>query len=412
MRIIVIMPTYKERENIGRMIDVLFKEEFPRITKHEMHLLVVDDNSPDGTGEIVQEAFKKYKKLHLLSGNRQGLGWAYIRGMRYAMDKLKADAVMEMDADFQHNPEDVHRLVEAYDNGADVVIGSRYTKGGSVPKEWEFFRKFISWSGNMFARVMLFLPQLHDLTTGFRLTRTSFLKKIDLESLLAKESFAYKMDLTFRLYKMKAKIVEVPIAFLPRKKEVSKFSTKETIVTLKVVTLLRLRASERFFKFATVGGIGFMINAIGLEAFRRMEITVFISEYFRSINFPIHIFAQPSAWAAAFAGEVAIFSNFNLDNLWTFRDVRVRASRNPFRYFIKFLQFNLTSVGAIIIQFLVVGLGVILFEDTTLVRMIFLVIAVGALIVPYNYTIYNIFIWKRWSWKSIPWIGWIQRLAK
>lgn len=393
------------------MIEVLFKEEFPKVKKHSMHLLIVDDNSPDGTGDIVASAVKKYKNLHLLSGQRQGLGWAYIRGMRYAMDKIGADAVIEMDADFQHNPVDVPRLVQAFDNGADVVIGSRYIKGGSVPREWEFYRKVLSWGGNLVARIILLEQKIHDITTGFRLTRVEWLKKIELENLLAKESFAYKMDLVFQLRKMGAKIVEVPIAFLPRQKEISKFSSRETIITLKTVILLRIRASRRFFMFATVGGIGFAINAVGLEIFRRMGFTEGLANYFRSVNFPVGIFKEPSAWSAALAGEVAIFSNFNLDNLWTFKDVEIKASKNPFRYFIKFLQFNLTSIGAIIIQFLVVGLGVILFGDTTLVRMLFLVIAVGALIVPYNYTIYNLFIWKRWKVGSIPWVRWLQRLA-
>lgn len=405
------MPTYNERENIVHMVEVLFKEEFPKIKNHEMHLLIVDDNSPDGTGELAEKEAVKYKNLHLLTGKKQGLGWAYIRGMRYAMGKLNAGAVIEMDADFQHNPADLLRFAEAMDKGADVVIGARYIPGGSVPKEWQFYRKFLSFGGNLFIRIILLQPQLHDLTTGFRLTKTDVLKKVDLEDLLGKEAFAYKLHLTMELKHMGAKIVEIPIAFLPRKREKSKLRTKEIFDSFLLAVRLRVKYSERFFKFAAVGGIGFLINAIGLEVLRRMEVTVFISEYFRSISFPIHIFFEPSAWAAALAGEIAIFSNFNLDNLWTFRDVRVRASRNPIHYLAKFLEFNLTSIGAIIIQFLVVGLGVILFEDTTSTRMVFLVIAVGALIVPYNYTIYNIFIWKRWHWKNIPWIGWFRRLT-
>lgn len=412
MKIVVIMPTYNERENIGRMIDVLFKEVFPTVKNHDMHLLIVDDNSPDGTGEIVKDASKKYKKLHLITGKKQGLGWAYIRGMRYAMDALQADAVFEMDADFQHNPNDVPRLVAAMDNGADVVIGARYIPGGSVPKEWQFYRKLLSFGGNLFIRIVLLQPQLHDLTTGFRLTKTEFLRKISLENLLGKEAFAYKLHLTMELKRQGAKMVEIPISFLPRKKEKSKLRTKEIVDSFVLAARLRIKYSERFFKFATVGGVGFLINAVGLELFRRTEFTVFIAEYFKSNNFPIHIFAQPSAWAAAFAGEIAIFSNFNFDNLWTFRDVEIKASRNPFNYFIKFLQFNLTSIGAIFIQFLVVGLGVVMFGDTTLVRMTFLVIAVGALIVPYNYTVYNLFIWKRWRISAIPWVSWFQRLVR
>lgn len=394
MRIVIIMPTYNERGNIARMIDVLFEEEFPKIRDHEMHLLVVDDNSPDGTGEVVREATKKYKNLHLMTGEKQGLGFAYIRGMKYAIAKMKADAVIEMDADFQHNPVDVQRLVVASQQ-ADVVIGSRYIKGGSVPKEWAFYRKFLSFGGNLFARTVLFLPQVHDLTTGFRLTKTKVLSKVALDSLFGKASYAYKIHLLFELLKLGAKVKEVPIAFLPRKAEQSKFKLKETFDTFFIV--LRLRA--RFLKFAIVGGIGFVINAVGLEVFRMLPWTQALAGFFiqaRDTSFAV--IAEPSFWAAAAAAELAIFSNFNLDNFWTFEDVQISG---PLRYIKKFVQFNLTSFGAIVIQSLVVGTGVIFFGDTRLVRQTFLVIAVAFLIIPYNYTMYNLFIWKRWSFERL-----------
>ena len=130
------MPAYNEAENIKLMITELFDTEFPNIGGAEMHLLVVDDYSPDGTGDIVKKYQNKYKNLHLLQKQKEGLGWAYIRGFQYAIDKLKADAVMEMDADFQHPPRFVKPMVDAYLAGADYCIGSRYIKGGSVPKEW------------------------------------------------------------------------------------------------------------------------------------------------------------------------------------------------------------------------------------------------------------------------------------
>ena len=171
MKVVVIMPAYNEAENIGPMIEELFGKEFPQIKSVEMHLLVVDDFSPDGTGDIVKKYQSKYPNLHLLQKQKEGLGWAYIRGMQYAMFKLGADAVMEMDADFQHPPRFVKDMVAAYLNGADYVIGSRYIKGGSIPKEWAFSRKFVSYFGNLFIRLALLKPKIHDLTTGFRLTR-------------------------------------------------------------------------------------------------------------------------------------------------------------------------------------------------------------------------------------------------
>lgn len=372
MKIVIIMPTYNERENIERMVDVLINEEFPKITKHDMHLLIVDGNSPDGTGEYVKRVEKKYANLHLLlEPKKQGLGMAYIQGMQYAMDKMKADAVFEMDADFQHNPADVKRLVEALDSGADVAIGSRYVKGGGIPKEWEIHRKFLSYFGNVFARLVLFLPQLHDFTTGFRAVRTKWLKKIDLNSLLAKESYAYKIDLTVRLVRLQAKIVEVPIIFLPRTKEKSKFSKKETLKTFVVVIKLKWASIKRLIKFGIVGFIGYIINAGGLELFFRLGLSVGI--------------------AAAIGAELAIISNFTWHNIWTFKGSTIKGER----IYKKFFQFNLTSIGAIALQAIVVHIGTSLWGVH--LRQLFLIIAVLFFVVPYNYTMYNVFIWKRWK---------------
>jgi len=213
MRIVVIIPTYNEAENIGRMLDALIKEEFPKIEKHEMRILVVDDNSLDGTAEIVREKMRRFKGIELLTGQKEGLGAAYARGMKYAITKMKADAVVEMDADFQHDPKDVKRLVAAYDAGYDYVIGSRYIKGGSIPKEWAIYRKFISWAGNLFARVVLLFLKTHDVTSGFKLTRVKgFLDKVDLDNLISK-SYAYKIHILFEVVKNRgAKVKEVPMS--------------------------------------------------------------------------------------------------------------------------------------------------------------------------------------------------------
>ena len=372
-KVVIVMPTYNEAKNIDRMLKVLVGKEFSKIKEAEMHLLVVDGNSPDGTSKIVEDYQKKNKKVHLIiEKEKRGLGMAYVTGFKYALTKIKADAVMEMDADFQHPPRFVKPMVEAYLAGAEYVIGSRYIKGGSVPDDWAFTRKAISFFGNLFIRLVLLKPKLHDLTTGFRLTSKEVLKDIDLDNLMEPKRFAYKVDLLYQSVKNSSKTVEVPLAFANRTEEKSKFSTKEMIATFKVAIILGIKDKIRFLKFATVGFIGYAINAIGIEVFSR-------------------VFGFTANWSAGSAAELSIISNFLFNNFWTFSDKRPNSLS---KLIMKFLQFNFTSLGAIVVQFIVVGGAAHFFGDTTLVRQLALVISIAFIIVPMNYAIYNLIIWK------------------
>ena len=177
MKIVVILPTYNEKINMEKMIPVLEDEIFPKIKQHQMHILVADDKSPDGTADVIKKFMKKYKNLHLLEGKKEGLGAAYVRAMRYAMDDLNAYAVIEFDSDFQHDPHDIPKLLKAMDDGADCVIGSRYIPGGEIPKEWGLHRKVISRIGGLFAQLAWWNFSIHDTTSGFKLTKSEYLKK-------------------------------------------------------------------------------------------------------------------------------------------------------------------------------------------------------------------------------------------
>ena len=139
MKVVIILPTYNERGNIVALLASL-QGQFGRL-HHDMHVLVVDDNSPDGTADLVREAMRQYPNVHLITGEKAGLGAAYIRGMQHALNELHADVVFEMDADFSHDPADVPRLLAELENSADFVIGSRHVKGGSIPAEWSLLRK-------------------------------------------------------------------------------------------------------------------------------------------------------------------------------------------------------------------------------------------------------------------------------
>jgi dolichol-phosphate mannosyltransferase len=403
-KVVIIMPSYKEAGNIKKMIPELFDKEFPNIKGAEMHLLVVNDLPPDGspddgTGDIVKDYMKKYENLHILEGKKQGLGWAYIRGMKHAMKEFSADAVMEMDADFQHPPRFVKPMVEAYLNGADYVIGSRYVKGGSIPKEWALSRKAMSFFGNLYARIVLTKFSIHDMTTGFRLTKVSgVLDKIELDTLREPHMFAHKIDLLYRSIKNAKKVVEVPLEFAARTEEVSKFNIKEMIASYKTVMILGILDKKKFIKFGTVGFIGYVINAVTLELFSGTNIVSVLGSYFDFLKGTLISFvAEPSAWAAAFAAELAIVNNFVLNNIWTFKEVKIT---KPLQLIWSFLKFNLTSVGAIIIQFIVIGIMVVAFSDTRLIRQLGILVAMP-LVLAFNYTMYNLFIWKTWDLKKI-----------
>ena len=376
-KIVVVMPAWNESENIKEMIDVLVNQEFPKIGA-DMSLLVVGNHSKDGTDRIVEEASEKYRNIHLLQQDKPGLGWAYVRGIQYAMGKLHADAVLEMDADFQHPPRFVKAMVDAYLSGADYCIGSRYIKGGSVPAEWAISRKAVSFFGNLFIRLVLLNFRIHDLTTGFRLTRVrGVLDKIDLEHLMDLDRFAYKVDLMYQCIKNSKKTVEVPLEFAPRTKEKSKFNWIEFIQTLKVAIILGIKDKQRFLKFGVVGGTGFIVNFVGLELLKKAG----LSTYF----------------ATLLATEAAIISNFILNNIWTFKDKVIIKFTDVI---IQFLKFNFSSLFAVIVQPLIVSGAARLFGDTSLVRFGSLVFALIIVVIPYNYIVYNLFIWKTWK---LPW---------
>lgn len=378
MKIVIILPTYNEKVNIEKLIPLLIKEILPKVKNHQVSLLVVDDDSPDGTSKVVMEHMKKWKNIELLNGTKNGLGAAYVKGMKYAMEKMKADAIMEFDADFQHDPQDIPRLIEALDKGADQVIGSRYIPGGSIPSEWGIHRKIISRFGGLFAQLMLWRFDVHDMTSGFKLTKTTFLKKVDLDKLYSKY-YAYKLHILHDVLAQKAKVAEVPIVFYERKEGSSKITRKDLFDSFWVVIRLRFHDSARFIKFLIVGGTGFLVQLVVTYLLNKIGVEQFIS--------------------AMVGGEGAIISNFIINNLWTFKETEsIKIQGNVFTRFIKF---NLTSLVSIGIQGLVVFLAVkILGESLTIFNrqidtsIAILIPTIVLIVVPLNYIVYNKIIWK------------------
>ena len=378
MKIVIISPTYNEAVNIKKLIPLLEEQIIPQIKNHDVKILIVDDNSPDGTTDVVKELMTKYKNVELLNGDKKGLGAAYVRGMHYAMDKMQADAIMEFDADFQHDPADIPRLIEAMDKGADMVIGSRYVPGGGIPKEWGLHRKIISRFGGLFAQIMLWRFDVHDMTAGYKLTRTSFLKNVDLDHLYSKY-YAYKLHILHDILKQGAKVTEVPIIFYERKEGSSKITRKDLFDSFYVVVRLRLRDSASFIKFLLVGGTGFLVQLIMQEGAVRIGTT-----------HPVGV---------AIGAESAIISNFLFNNFWTFK--AADKSNTNGNFFVRLIKFNVTSLASIVIQFfadyfaeMFFGPKIQLLSYTLPTRIVILIPTIIFLVIPLNYIIYSKIIWK------------------
>ncbi len=400
---VVVIPTYNEAEVIEETLRCLFEETFPDIAGWEMHVLVVDDTSPDGTYKIVEEKQTQYDNLHLLlNEEKKGIGYAYVVGFQKAMAELGADVLIEFDADLQHPPETIPLLLEKIDQGYDYVLGSRKIKGGSNPRGWGFKRVFLSEVGGLVARFLLFFPSkmffnVTDPTTGLKASRVKgFVENMRMDNLFS-YGFAYKMQFLYKMVKLGAKVGEIPLQFRVRKEGESKLEASTAIESLKTAFLVRWHdpQTQSFLKFAVVGFVGFLVNSLGLEIFRRFGFVKNWAQNLEKSSFAFLPALNPRVnWresiATAFGAELAIISNFTWNNLWTFAHKRIRRLQ---RLVSKFLSFNLTSIGAIILQFIVIGVGTGLTGPEW--RQLWLVIAIGFFVIPYNWLMYNKVIWKK-----------------
>ena len=231
MQATVCLPTYNERENLERMVRAL--------VERGVRVLVVDDNSPDGTGEIADRLAAELERVDVLHRERkEGLGPAYLAGFRRALAD-GADVVLEMDCDFSHDPGDVPRLIEAIERGADLALGSRYVPGGKIPN-WGLLRRFISRGGCIYAQVWL-QTRIRDLTGGFKAYRRAVLESIDLDAIESK-GYAFQIEGTYRTLRRGFRVVEVPITFVDREEGGSKMSKAIVLEAVWKVPALRFAA--------------------------------------------------------------------------------------------------------------------------------------------------------------------------
>ncbi|CUS98930.1 dolichol-phosphate mannosyltransferase [Candidatus Kryptonium thompsonii] len=246
MRALVIIPTYNEAENIKELIPAILKQEALVPSSVKIDVLVVDDNSPDGTADVVKELKKKFSgKVHLIEREgKLGLGTAYVEGFKFAL-KEGYDFVFEMDADLSHDPKEIPNLLKGALDSYDIVIGSRYSHGVSV-MNWPMRRVLLSYFANLYARKLTGVP-VKDLTSGFKCISRKVLEKIDLDKIRS-NGYAFQIELTVKAYYKGLKIVEHPIIFVERRSGVSKMSKKIVLEAFFMVIRLAFLRILKFFK--------------------------------------------------------------------------------------------------------------------------------------------------------------------
>lgn len=379
MKIFIVPATYNEKGNIERLITILEEEVFPKLKQHDMHILVADDDSPDGTAAVVRELMKKYKNLGVDVGPKKGLGAAYLRVLSHAIEKNGAEVVITIDSDLQHDPHDVTKLIEKIEEGYDIVTTTRYSKGGSMPRNWPFYRKVFSIGANTFARVVTGRFFLHDWTGGFRAYKsTVFLK--ERHKLSSFSGYTFQVAALYKSLLDGYSVTEVPIHFYSRRIGDSKIAPAEYIYNyFKYIVIERVYELKRFIKFLFVGGTGFLLQLVITYIIVHLNVEQFI--------------------AAMIGAESAIISNFILNNFWTFHDTKHVKERGHVLY--RFFKFNLSTFGAVAIQGIVVyvavhwlGERIPLFGNQIPTSIIVLVPTIIFIVIPLNYLIYNKIIWK------------------
>jgi dolichol-phosphate mannosyltransferase len=235
---LVIIPTYNEIENIHSIIEAVLRQG------NHFSVLIVDDNSPDGTGEVVKILKQKESRIHLLQrSGKLGLGTAYIAGFKYGISQ-NFDYIFEMDADFSHNPNDLPRLLEACRNGADVAIGSRYIKGGNI-KNWSKDRLVLSYGASLYVKSITWLP-VSDPTAGFICYKHKVLSALNLDKIKF-IGYTFQIEMKYYAWNKGFKLKEVPITFVDREKGNSKMHANIVSEAIKGVLKMRWRKITGYY---------------------------------------------------------------------------------------------------------------------------------------------------------------------
>lgn len=366
-KVVIIIPTYNEALVIEDTIGKIF-QSVAASDSFDIHVLIFDSNSTDNTQSIVSKLQNQYQNLHLRTeSQKSGLGAAYLQAMRYALNEMSADIIFEFDADCSHQPKYLLPMLEEIKT-ADVVVGSRYIRGGSIPKNWGWHRKLISVFGNYVSRLFL-TPKYRDFTSGFRATRRDVALHALPEKFLSNH-YAYKLQFLWLLHRNKARIVEFPIDFLDREKGVSKLPSNSVVDSLRVLCILRFQALNEYLRMCVVGLSGATLQFI-------------VFNLLRQTMSPFN--------AAQLAVIAAILCNFTLNNRFVFRK---RLGKKRFQKISSLGLFLGYSALMINVQSYWLSLGVQLFGPGYVKENLLMMtgIILGSLL---NYKLYSSVIWKR-----------------
>jgi len=365
----IILPTYNEAKNIKKVIDCII-EVAEDLKKWDIHIIVVDSDSPDNTGTIVEQLYasnkKKYQNLHVIKTKKEGLGKAYFQGFKVAIDTLKPYVLFEMDADLSHNPRAIPKFLTKIEQGADFVIGSRYIPQGSIPQDWGWHRKLFSVLGNWIIRLGYMKMRINDWTSGYRAMKVWIVNK-SFPLLKDYTGYVFQVALLNSAIKSSAKIQEIPINFVDRREGISKINSLEYIVQ----TLIFVFCSSSFVKFGIVGATGFLIDfGISYGLIEMLKMVIWLSTLIST--------------------ELAITSNFIFNNIWSFKHKKINHEKQ--NIIVSFLKFNTIASGSILIQTIGLSIAAHIFGVTY--WYVYKALIIAFIIIPYSYFFYNRFVWK------------------
>ena len=374
-KVLVVIPTYNEAQNVDSVVDAV-ERVAARSRKYTFELLIVDDHSPDGTAKRVNSLQKKYGNISLSSGRKAGLGRAYIRAFKHAMRRSDCDALVMMDADMSHDPEDIAALLQALDDGADYVIGSRYVTGGTVDASWPLRRVMMSRTANFAARKLVGITDsITDMTGGFKAIRRSSLEAIELETIRA-SGYIFQVSLLHAFLRQGFQVREVPIRFTDRQNGTSKLRLRDIIEFVYRAYKLNPHAPiQRFVRFGFVGACGSVVNLAVLSLLVRVgHVDVLV--------------------AAAIAIEASIVFNFFLNHHYTFKgygSYGVESRRQPWQAITaKLGKFNIGALGGALISFTTFTM---LFKAVHVPYLLADILAIG-IAMSWNYFMSTRYVWK------------------